>query len=111
LRSDHAEYVFGDERPDTYTRAGLDVSPAVAKYLDIDGNKRAITSWRFVDEEDVPPGAWLKYDEQAVIFSAFEQMKNSRQPAFDLPIQRAAEPIDDPSNIESNKKKVDQSKG
>lgn len=110
LRYDHAEYVFGDERPDTYTRAGLDVSPAVADYLGINENKRAITSWRFVDAEDVPPGAWLKYDEQAVIFTALHQMKSSSS-SSDLPIQRAAEPSDDPSNLDSNKKKVDQSKG
>jgi hypothetical protein len=110
LRYDHAEYVFGDERPDTYTRAGLDVSPAVAQYLDIDENKRAITSWRFVDDEDVPPGAWLKYDEQAVIYTALHQLKSSTS-SSDLPIQRATEPIDDPSNIDSNKKKVDAAKG
>jgi hypothetical protein len=108
LRSDHAEYVFGDERPDTYTRAGLDISPAVAQYLGIDGNRRAITSWRFVDEEDVPPGQWLKYDEQAVIFTAMHQLRSAN--VSDLPIQKAAEPIDD-QNLESNKKKVDQSKG
>jgi hypothetical protein len=108
LRTDHAEYVFGDDRPNTYTRAGLDISPAVAKYLGIDENHKAITSWRFVDDLDVPPGAWLKYDEQAVIFTAMHQLRNAN--ASDLPIQRAAEPIDD-QNIESNKKKVDQSKG
>jgi len=109
LRYDHAEYVFGDERPDTYTRAGLDVSPAVAQYLGVDGSRRAITSWRFVDDEDVPPGAWLKYDEQAVIFTAMHQLRNS-SPSADLPIQKATEPIDD-ENIDSNKKKVDASKG
>jgi hypothetical protein len=108
LRSDHAEYVFGDERPDTYTRAGLDISPAVAQYLSIDGNRRAITAWRFVDEEDVPPGQWLKYDEQAVIFTAMHQLRSSN--ASDLPIQRSSEPIDK-QNIDANKKKVDQSKG
>jgi hypothetical protein len=111
LRYDHAEYVFGPERPDTYTRAGLDVSPAVAQYLDIDGGKRAITSWRFVDDEDVPPGAWLKYDEQAVIYTALHQMRNSKPSSVDLPIQRATEPIEDSSSIDSNKKKVDASKG
>jgi hypothetical protein len=110
LRTDHAEYVFGDERPDTYTRAGLDISPAVAKYLGIDGDKRAITSWRFVDDEDVPPGQWLRYDEEAVIFTAMHQMRNSSPSASDLPIQRAAEPIDD-QNDDANKKKVDASKG
>jgi hypothetical protein len=109
LRSDHAEYVFGEDRPDTYTRAGLDISPAVAQYLGIDGNRRAITSWKFVDDEDVPPGQWLKYDEQAVIFTAMHQLRNSSSTS-DLPIQKATEPIDD-ENTESNKKRIDQSKG
>ena len=108
LRYDHAEYVFGDERPDTYTRAGLDISPAVAQYLGIDGERRAITSWKFVDESEVPPGQWLKYDEQAVIFTAMHQLRSAN--ASDLPIQRSAEPIDN-QNIDANKKKVDQSKG
>jgi len=110
LRYDHAEYVFGEERPDTYTRAGLDVSPAVAQYLGIDENRRAITSWRFVDDEEVPPGQWLKYDEQAVIFTAMHQLKNGGSPSADLPIQKAAEPIDD-QNTDSNRKRLDQSKG
>lgn len=109
LRYDHAEYVFGSDRPDTYTRAGLDVSPAVAQYLNIDGKNR-ITSWRFVDDEDVPPGAWLKYDEQAVIFTALQQLKNSHSDA-PLPIQRSEEPIDDPQTIDTNKKKVGAAKG
>ena len=61
--------------------------------------------------EDVPPGDWLKLDEQAVIFTALHQMKNYGSTTSDLPIQRATEPIDDPSNIDSNKKKVDASKG
>jgi hypothetical protein len=108
LRSDHAEYVFGRELPDTYTRAGLDISPAVAQYLGIDGNRRAITSWKFVDDDDVPPGQWLKYDEQAVIFTAMHQFRSAG--ASDLPIQKASEPIDD-QNAESNKKRIDQSKG
>jgi hypothetical protein len=112
LRYDHAEYVFGDERPTGMgdDHAGLDVSPAVAEYLGIDGKNR-LTSWRFVDDEDVRPGAWLKLDEQAVIFTALEQLKNSHATPTDLPIQRATEPIDDPSNVDANKKKVDASKG
>jgi hypothetical protein len=111
LRYDQAEYVFGNERPIGLNdnHAGLDVSPAVAKYLGINGDNR-ITSWRFVDDEDVMPGQWLKLDEQAVLYTAIKQLKSSRS-SSDLPIQRATEPIDDPSNIDSNKKKVDASKG
>ena len=110
LRFDHAEYVFGPERPTTYTRAGLDVSPAVAQYLGIDGKNR-ITRWRFVDDEDVPPGVWLKYDEQAVLYAALHQLKNSDPSALAPPIQKASAPIDDASNIVRNKKKVGAAKG
>lgn len=67
-----AAYVFGSDRPAT-DKAGLDVSPAVAQYLSLDTDKKAVTSWRFVDDQDVPPGQWLKYDEQAVIYTALHQ--------------------------------------
>jgi hypothetical protein len=107
LTYDNAEYVFGSERPTGLgdNRAGLDVSPAVAQYLGIDGKNR-ITAWRFVDDEDVRPGPWLLLDEQAVLYEAMHQLKNSNP--SELPIQRATEPLDD---IESNKKKVEASKG
>ena len=109
LRYDHAEYVFGSQRPDTYTRAGLDVSPAVAQYLNVN-EKNRITRWRFVDDEDVPPGVWLKYDEQAVLYKALHELKNTTI-SHSLPIQRASAPIDDSTNDNSNKKKVGAAKG
>jgi len=111
LRYDHAEYVFGDERPIGLggDHAGLDVSPAVAQCLRIT-DRNHITSWRFVDDEDVRPGPWLTLDEQAVLYTALHQLKSFRS-SPDLPIQRAAEPIDDSSNVNSNKKKVDAAKG
>ena len=60
----------------------------------------------------MPPGQWLKYDEQAVIFTAMHQLKNasSSSSSSDLPIQKASEPIDD-QNTDSNRKRIDQSKG
>lgn len=70
MRNDYPEYVFGNERPGPGAAVGLCVSPAVAQYLGLDGNEPSTVSWRFVDDENVPPGAWLKYDEQAVLFSA-----------------------------------------
>ncbi len=105
LRYDHAEYVFGNERPDTYTRAGLDVSPAVAQYLNITGKNR-LTRWRFVDDADVQPGAWLQYDEQALLLNA---IKNT--PSQPLPIRSARAPIDDQSDIDSNQKIINKAKG
>jgi len=103
LESDHAEYVFGPERP---ARAGLDVSPAVAQYLGFADS--GYTSWRFVDDEDVPPGQWLKYEELALIFAAMHAEKSV--PSSE-PIQRQSEPIDEPSTLDTNKKKVGAAKG
>jgi hypothetical protein len=114
LTSDHPEYVFGNERPDTLTRAGLDVSPAVAKYLGIEPEGRnRLSSWRFVDAEDVPPGYWLKYDEEALIYAAMHELNNKRAPDMDdePSIQRSIAPTDDPSQLNANKKKVGAAKG
>ena len=55
FNDDDADYVFGTAEPKD-PRAGLDVSPAVADYFDIDG--RGETSWRFIEESAVPPGPW-----------------------------------------------------
>lgn len=52
---DDTGYVFGEDRPKE-PRAGLDVSPAIADYLGIDG--KADVSWQFVRESDVPDGPW-----------------------------------------------------
>jgi hypothetical protein len=105
LSYNDAEYVFGDERPTGLgdDHAGLDVSPAVADYLGLSDHNRYM-SWRFVDEDQVRPGAWLKLDEQAVIFTALEQLKNRPLPS--PPVQRSSEPIVDPT-LDPNKKKVD----
>ncbi|MCE0498352.1 MAG: hypothetical protein LV481_10455 [Methylacidiphilales bacterium] len=114
LTSDHPEYVFGNERPDTYTRAGLDVSPAVAKYLGIEPEGRnRLTSWRFVDAEDVPPGYWLKYDEESVIFAAMHDLNNKRPSDMDddRSIQRSIAPTDDPQQLKANENKVGAAKG
>ncbi len=70
FRTDHAKYVFGDERPTTYTKAGLDVSPAVRDYLGLSGMNK--TTWRFVDNDEVPYGPWIEYGEQAILYSAIK---------------------------------------
>ncbi|WP_454299364.1 hypothetical protein [Salana multivorans] len=61
-----AEYVFGDTdaRPaqEKFNNAGLDVSPALngcLGFADLDGDQDRV-SWRFVDDDDVPPGPWLR---------------------------------------------------
>ena len=69
LRNDHAEYVFGNERPSPGAEAGISVSPAVREYTSAAGAKNVL-SWRFVDAQNVRPGVWLRYDEQAVLYTA-----------------------------------------
>jgi hypothetical protein len=56
--TDDYDYVFGNAKPKNGQNggAGIDLSPAVRDYLGISsGNK---CSWRFVDVNEVPPGAW-----------------------------------------------------
>lgn len=61
FRTDHWQYVFGNERPKPNLNqgAGLDVSPAVRDYLGMSG--KDVCDWKFVDARDVPPGPWTKY--------------------------------------------------
>ncbi len=63
FRTDHWEYVFGNERPKPNLNrgAGLDVSPSVRDYLGLAPTD--VTSWRFVDESEVPPGPWRQVGE------------------------------------------------
>jgi hypothetical protein len=60
FRTDHWEYVFGNERPKPNLNrgAGLDVSPAVRDYLGLEPTD--VTDWKFVDFSEVPPGPWAK---------------------------------------------------
>ena len=58
FRTDHWQYVFGNERPKPNLNkgAGLDVSPAVRDYLGL--KQTDVTDWRFVDFSEVPLGPW-----------------------------------------------------
>jgi hypothetical protein len=60
FRTDHWQYVFGNERPKPNLNrgAGLDVSPAVRDYLGMSDTD--VTDWRFVDFDEVPEGPWAK---------------------------------------------------
>lgn len=61
FRTDHWQYVFGNERPSSNLNkgAGLDVSPAVRDFLGLQGMD--VTDWRFVETWDVPPGPWRRW--------------------------------------------------
>jgi len=63
FRTDHWQYVFGNERPKPNLNqgAGLDVSPAVRDYLGISG--KDVCDWKFVEFKDVPNGPWASHGE------------------------------------------------
>jgi hypothetical protein len=60
LYTNDYRYVFLGEEPRAHRSdmAGLDISPAVRDYFNFKGYDR--TSWRFVDESEVPDGPWKK---------------------------------------------------
>ncbi|WP_200885771.1 hypothetical protein [Methylacidiphilum kamchatkense] len=68
-------YVFGACRPKS--KSGLDVSPAVKEYLGLNGYDKV--SWRFVDEKEVPQGPWLKYLEEAILYSVIKKREMERK--------------------------------
>ena len=61
FRTDHWQYVFGNERPKPNLNqgAGLDVSPAIRDYLGLQDTD--VTDWKFVEFKDVPSGPWARY--------------------------------------------------
>jgi hypothetical protein len=61
FRTDHWQYVFGNDRPrpNLNQGAGLDVSPAVRDFLGMNG--KDVCDWKFVDVKEVPNGPWAKY--------------------------------------------------
>ena len=77
FRTDHWQYVFGNDRPkpNLNQNAGLDVSPAVRDYLDL-GNIGAC-DWKFVEFREVPPGPWAMYGDNNR-FVILRRQSNSR---------------------------------
>lgn len=61
FRTDHWQYVFGNQRPlpNLNQGAGLDVSPAVRDYLGLRG--KDLCDWKFVEFSEVPVGPWSKH--------------------------------------------------
>jgi hypothetical protein len=61
FRTDHWQYVFGNERPKPNLNqgAGLDVSPAVRDYLGMQSTD--VTDWKFVEFSEVPHGPWAQH--------------------------------------------------
>ncbi|EDY16503.1 hypothetical protein CfE428DRAFT_5926 [Chthoniobacter flavus Ellin428] len=67
FRTDHWQYVFGNEkpRPNLNGGAGLDVSPAVRDYLQLSSTD--VTDWKFVDALEVPNGPWALYGDNNTV--------------------------------------------
>jgi hypothetical protein len=60
-RSDHWEYVFGNERPkpNASRGAGVSISPAVRDFLGTADTD--VVDWRFVEARDMPRGPWARW--------------------------------------------------
>lgn len=63
FRTDHWQYVFGNERPQWNLNrgAGIDLSPSVRDY--IGAANTDVVDWKFVEFTDVPPGPWSRFGE------------------------------------------------
>jgi len=81
FRTDHWQYVFGNERPKPNLNkgAGLDVSPAVRDYLGISGTD--VTDWKFVDLKDVPHGPWALHGQNNTLAHRTSRSKSGTRAA------------------------------
>jgi hypothetical protein len=77
FRTDHWQYVFGNERPrpNLNLGAGLDVSPAVRDYLGL--GSRDTCDWRFVEFKEISPGPWAMYGDNNT-FVILRRQSNDR---------------------------------
>ncbi len=85
FRTDHWQYVFGNEqpKPNLNKGAGLDVSPAVRDYLEM--NYTDVTDWRFVEFSEVPRGPWSTHGENNT-FVINDRKKVSSWPRNSSPV-------------------------
>ena len=85
FRTDHFQYVFGNERPKPNLNqgAGLDVSPAVRDYLGLAPTD--VTDWQFVEWREVPPGPWRNYGDNNHFVIARRLMEQNSQQTEEKP--------------------------
>ena len=102
FRTDHWQYVFGNEKPkpNLNNGAGLDISPAVRDFLGLKGTD--VTDWKFVDDKDVPKGPWALYGDN----NHFVKAKETREervvradPAPPLPTRSSTSASDGPTIV------------
>ena len=88
FRTDHWQYVFGNERPKPNLNqgAGLDVSPAVRDFLGLQDTD--VTDWKFVEFKDVPVGPWAKHgDNNTFVQNArksAQRVAENRKPSAEI---------------------------
>ena len=77
FRTDHWQYVFGNERPQWNLNRGaaLDVSPAVRDFLGM--GSMDVVDWKFVEFSDITPGPWTRFGENNT-FVIEERKKQTR---------------------------------
>ena len=98
FRTDHWQYVFGEERPKANLNqgAGLDVSPAVRDFLGL--SMTDVTDWQFVEYKDVPRGPWSQYGENNHFVQA-DRSSPGRAARLEVPassrrvVDKAPEPV------------------
>jgi hypothetical protein len=91
FRTDHWQYVFGNERPKPNLNkgAGLDVSPAIRDYLGMEDTD--VTDWKFVEFSEVPHGPWSKYGDNNTF------VQNARNGVTSLVANPASAPVTAPA--------------
>jgi hypothetical protein len=84
FRTDHWQYVFGNERPKPNLNkgAGLDVSPAVRDFLGL--KETDATDWKFVEFNEVPRGPWAKFGENNT-FVSNDRKSGTRMAEAEMP--------------------------
>jgi hypothetical protein len=87
FRTDHWQYVFGNERPKPNLNkgAGLDVSPAVRDYLGM--RDTDVTDWRFVEFEEVPRGPWAIHGDNNTFVQNARDASKRNMLASDVPVR------------------------
>ena len=88
-RSDHWQYVFGNEspKPNANRGTGLSVSPAVRDYLGL--GSMDVTDWKFVEARDVPNGPWARLGANNTV--AARSQSRAVQPVKDSKVRSPGE--------------------
>ncbi len=78
FRTDHWEYVFGNEtpKPNLNRGAGLDVSPSVRDYLGMNSGMDVV-DWKFVEAREVPVGPWARVGTNNTVLARLQRAGQS----------------------------------